>query len=388
MGSNVKRIMVLHSVPVWLPQTETWLYNQIRYLPAEVDNHIVCERAENLDQFFLPNIRSLLDDTSRWRYYWEKGMRKVGIRRHPAFLVEQVRQRRPQVLHSHYGYVGWTNIGVAKQERLKHVVTFYGVDLSYWPTVDSRWHERYRALFNEVDRVLCEGPHMAQCLIDLGCLDEKIRVHHLGVSVDGIGFKHRVRAPAEPLRVLIAASFREKKGIPYALEALGRLQQEVALEITLIGDGSQAEKEKILAVIEQYDLSPKIRMLGYQPHAVLFEEAYRHHIFLSPSVTASSGDTEGGAPVSIIEMAATGMPVVSTRHCDIPGVIQHGRTGLLAEERDLEGLVRNLRWLIHHPEEWKGMVEAARKHVETEFNASIQGERLGTIYRELNNGKR
>ena len=112
-----------------------------------------------------------------------------------------------------------------------------------------------------------------------------------------------------PLRVLIAGSFREKKGIPYALEALGRLQQEIPLEITIIGDASErgeAEKLQILDTIKTHNLWPKTRMLGYQPHAILLEEAYRHHIFLSPSVTASDGDTEGGLPVSIIEMAATG----------------------------------------------------------------------------------
>jgi len=75
-------------------------------------------------------------------------------------------------------------------------------------------------------------------------------------------------------------------------------------------------------------------MLGFQPHAILFEEAYKNHIFLSPSVTALDGDTEGGAPVTIIEMAATGMPIISTKHCDIPEVIKDGVTGFLANERD------------------------------------------------------
>ncbi len=52
----------------------------------------------------------------------------------------------------------------------------------------------------------------------------------------------------------------------------------------------------------------------------------RHHLFLSPSVTAPDGDSEGGAPVSIIEAAATGMPVVSTTHCDIPQAVDDGVT--------------------------------------------------------------
>lgn len=284
-------------------------------------------------------------------------------------------------------------MGVAKKAGLKHIVTFYGLDVNYLPKLNHRWYERYNAMFKQVDRILCEGPYMAQCVIDLGCPEQKVRVHHLGINVDEIlfrprMFRPRMFRPGGPLRVLIASSFREKKGIPYGIEALGRLQHDIPVEITLIGDASseprsQAEKQKILATIEKYKLRDKIRMLGYQPHTVLFEEAYNHHVFLSPSVTASDGDTEGGAPVTIIEMLATGMPVVSTKHCDIPGIIKHGITGLLAEERDVDGLVRHLKWLIDHPEQWHDMAESGRRHVEAEFNARVQGERLAAIYKEL-----
>ena len=270
---------------------------------------------------------------------------------------------------------------------MKHVVTFYGLDVNYLPKLNPRWCERYRTLFHYADRVLCQGPHMAQCMLDLGCPESKVRVHHLGVSVGEIAFKPRQWNPAEPLRVLIAASFREKKGIPYALEALGHLQQEVPLEITIVGDAnhearSQMEKQKILATIEKHNLRSKVRMLGYQPHAVLFEEAYKHHILLYPSITASDGDTEGGAPVTIIEMAATGMLVVSTRHCDIPEVIRHGITGLLARERDVEGLVHHLRWLVDHAKEWEDIVEGSRRHVEKHYDIYELNQRLVNLYQE------
>jgi colanic acid/amylovoran biosynthesis glycosyltransferase len=113
------------------------------------------------------------------------------------------------------------------------------------------------------------------------------------------------------------------------------------------------------------------------------EEAYRHHIFLSPSVTASDGDTEGGAPVSLIDMAASGMPIVSSRHCDIPEVILDGVSGLLADERDVDGLVAHLRWLIEHPDEWRPMLDAGRRRMEKEYHAKVQGERLAEVYASL-----
>jgi colanic acid/amylovoran biosynthesis glycosyltransferase len=185
----------------------------------------------------------------------------------------------------------------------------------------------------------------------------------------------------------MAGSFREKKGFPDAIEALGRIQDDVDLEITIIGDAhdERSEKEKgcILEAIARNGLETRTRMPGYQPYATMLEEAGRHHVFLSPSLTASDGDTEGGAPVSLIEMSASGMMIVSTTHCDIPGVIHDGSTGLLAPERDIDTLVTHLQWLIANPDRWHDMQAAGRRHIEAEFDADVQGARLGAIYKEL-----
>jgi colanic acid/amylovoran biosynthesis glycosyltransferase len=385
MGDGL--VKVIHSFPIWLPQTQTWMYNQVRCLPAGVESHVVCERTENLDQFWLPNIHNL-SEAPRRQYYWDKGLRKLRIRRHLGLLARTASRLRADILHSHFGNIGWADIGAIRRADTRHVVTFYGHDVSRLPGFDPTWLGRYKKLFETVDLILCEGPHMARCVVDLGCMENKVTVHHLGVMVNEIPFQPRALSPGEPLRVLIAASFREKKGIPYALEALSSLQHKVTLQTTIIGDAgkepeAQAEKRKILATIDKNGLRSKVRMLGYQPHEVFFREAYRHHVFLSPSVTASDGNTEGGAPVSIIEVAASGMPVVSTTHCDIPEIIVDGVTGLLAPERDIDGLTRHLTWLVENPGLWSGMVEAGRRHVETHFDAQKQGDRLAGIYREL-----
>jgi colanic acid/amylovoran biosynthesis glycosyltransferase len=383
-------ITLLHTIPVWLPQTETWIYNQVHYLQSNVETHIICETTKHLDQFQVPNIHSLWE-ASRWRYFLNVGMRKLELWHYSPysnFVVEQAKHNKAQLLHSHFGNLGWSNLKAAAKAKLKHIVTFYGYDVNYLPKQDLRWHKRYQSLFEEVNCVLCEGSHMAQCIVALGCPANKIEVHHLGVEVDKIAYQPRVWNAVKPLRVLIAASFREKKGIPYALEALGQLQHEIPLEITIIGDAnkdprSQAQKQKILDLITKHNLHSKIRLLGYQPYSVFFKEAYNHHIFLSPSVTASDGDTEGGLPVTLIEVAATGMPIVSTTHCDIPELIEHGVTGLLAEERDVYGLVSHLKWLIERPQHWSIMLEKGRKKVEMEYDVQKQGKKLTTIYQNL-----
>jgi colanic acid/amylovoran biosynthesis glycosyltransferase len=82
-------------------------------------------------------------------------------------------------------------------------------------------------------------------------------------------------------------------------------------------------------------------------------------------------------------MSASGMPVVSTKHCDIPQVIQDGVSGLLAEERDIDGLVRHLETLIEQPELWKKMGKAGREYIESKFDVKKQAEELAILYRGL-----
>jgi colanic acid/amylovoran biosynthesis glycosyltransferase len=228
---------------------------------------------------------------------------------------------------------------------------------------------------------------MGKSLSLLGCPPEKTITHHLGVQVGQIPFQPRSWTPGEPFKVLIAAGFREKKGIPYALDALARIRKDVPLQITIIGDAeptaaSRAEKQKILERIQRHDLGSITRLLGYQPFANVRRESSEHHLFLAPSVTAEDGDSEGGAPVAVIDAAASGMPVVSSFHCDIPDVIRHGQTGWLAEERNVDAIVEAIgRWLNASPEQWLQWLTAGRRHAEQEYDAIQQGQRLAEIYR-------
>jgi colanic acid/amylovoran biosynthesis glycosyltransferase len=303
-------------------------------------------------------------------------------------LVRVGRQIGARIVHSHFGPQGWYDSPAVRQLAARHVVTFYGYDVGKLPLLKPAWRARYLEMFRSVDAVLCEGSFMAKCIQSLGCPPEKLRVHHLGVPIQSIMFRPRHWKPGSPLRVLIAATFTEKKGIPNALIALARFRKVVPLKITIIGDAQpgrklSSEKRRILDVLKRSEFGSDVQLLGYQPHNRLFEEAYSHHVFLSPSITARDGDTEGGAPVTIIEMAATGMPVVSTHHCDIPGVLGAHGARLLTNEGDIDGIVERLTWLANNPDAWKPIVAEVRRHIEIEYDAVKQGLQLARIYKEL-----
>lgn len=106
--------------------------------------------------------------------------------------------------------------------------------------------------------------------------------------------------------------------------------------------------------------------MGYKPNNIFMKKEANAHIFMLPSITAQNGDTEGGAPVAILEAQATGLPVISSYHADIPKVVVDGKSALLAPERDVEKLAKHLEYLIEHPDVWGAMGRIGREHVELE----------------------
>ena len=378
---------VVHSCPSWLVRTETWLYTQIAHLQEPIRSHIVCEFRDNEDQFPMPDVYCARDEPRVFRMI-ERGLRRYRLPSVSTAIARVARRTKARLLHSHYGLVGHQNLLTARVAGLRHIVTFYGKDASL-PRDRPRWRGRYRRLFRQVDLVLCEGPAMAETIARIGCPVRKIRIHRLGVGVGAIEYRPRSWTPGQPLRVLIAAAFREKKGIPDGISALAELRRRgTEVELTIIGDahdhpGSRRENTRIRRAIANGGLEPVTQMLGFVSHERLFEEAYRHHIFVAPSLTASDGDSEGGAPIALVEMAATGIPIVSTRHCDIPQVLTHEVSGLLADERDVAGLVSCLEWLVRDPSRWQALVRRAREHVEAEFAAPAQARQLAAIYQEV-----
>ena len=63
-------LIAVHSVPgSWLPRTQKWLHDQVRFLPPFVQSHVVCDRVEHRESFAGPAIHAAgsILGTPRWR---------------------------------------------------------------------------------------------------------------------------------------------------------------------------------------------------------------------------------------------------------------------------------------------------------------------------------
>lgn len=124
---------------------------------------------------------------------------------------------RPHIFHSHFGNRAWFDLPLVQDIGLKQVVTFYRFDVGILPVKNPIWLRRYQELFYNAFLFVCEGPYMANSLVELGCLEEKVVVHRFGIETEKIQYKARKIKPGKPIKILIAGAFLEKKGIPYML---------------------------------------------------------------------------------------------------------------------------------------------------------------------------
>jgi colanic acid/amylovoran biosynthesis glycosyltransferase len=368
---------VVHCANPFLPATTVWMYDQIRtlkrYRPV-----VLTQLKQNLDQFPVERVFSAEDLPSVKRFFYRLVRKARGTY---AGYGKWIKEVDGKLIHAHFGQEGFRCLAAKRDAQVPMVTTFYGMDVSQLPR-QKMWQKRFKRLFAEGDIFLAEGAYMAQQLVRIGCLPERIRVQHLGADLDDIPFATLSERDFERPVVLTYAVFREKKGLIYAIRAFSKIAQTYPLaQMRMIGDGPL--RSDLEAEIRALGLQDRVEMLGFLSHKAALEELRRATALLYPSVTATDGDTEGGAPVALIEAQASGTPIVSSLHADIPEVAPNERCGLLFPERDVAGLATGLDALLGDQTLWEQMANSGRVHVEAEHNLKIQSEKLEKIYDDL-----
>jgi len=379
---------IAHSVHSYLSLTCNWIYTLLINL-KKFKPIVIAESKWSPESFPFKDVYSW-DDFSKINQLSQKIFKRLFFLPYYPFQYQVLKKNKARLLHSHFGDLGYKNLGLQRSLKLPHIISFYGYDLGLISKDKFLWAKRYERLFSEGDIFLVEGNYSKKRLTELGCPQEKIRIHHIGIDLNKIQFNPRKVGKEGIIKILIASSFLEKKGIPYALEAIGKIIKKYDnIKIILIGDSPKInpqgieEKKKILETIDKFDLNQNTIFLGYQPYDVFLKEAQQTHIFLAPSIHSKDGDSEGGVPVSIIEMSASGMPIISTTHCDIPEVVIDGKNGFLVPERDSDALADRLEYLIEHQEIWESMGKFGRGYIEKNYNIKNQIAQLEKIYMEL-----
>jgi colanic acid/amylovoran biosynthesis glycosyltransferase len=214
----------------------------------------------------------------------------------------------------------------------------------------------------------------------LGCPPSLLRRLECGIDLTEFAFRTRPTPVDRPIRLLTVARIVEKKGIEFSIRAVAQLLNEgCRLQYEIVGDGPL--RGSLTKLAHELGAENDITFTGAKDSSYVRQRMDQCDLFVLASVTAADGDTEG-APVSMLEAQACGMPVVSTQHAGIPEIVADGVSGLLVPERDVTALAGALRRLMDNPAEWPEMGRQGREFVERRHDLSMLNRRLLDLYEE------
>ena len=289
------------------------------------------------------------------------------------------------IIHCHFGpngILGTTlkDIGVIEG---KVVTTFHGYDISSY--IRKHGDNVYNSLFLKGDMFLPISERWKNKLVELGCSERKIVVHRMGIDTNKFHFVSDRHRRDGKVRLLTIARLIEKKGIQYAVQAVGvALKKYPNIEYCVVGDGPL--KITLKGLIEELNIGNNVKLLGWKQQEEILELMKNTDILIAPSVVSEDGDEEG-IPVVLMEALAQGIPVLSTQHSGIPEVVEDGKSGFLVPERDVDALAEKLVFFIEHPESWTKMGQAGREYVEKCYNIDTLNDKLVDLYQHLIDGK-
>jgi len=349
---------VAHFISTYLPRSETFIYEEIQNIKG-ISQILLTKRIENLDLFPCHSLKIFKD---------------------ASLFKDIIKENGIGLIHARFAYGGMGILGLSRRLNIPLLTTFYGMDIYRFPRHLIYRYKLHR-LFQEGDMFLVRSCKMRDDVVDFGCQEDKIQVLYGGVDIEKFCYIERGEIDNNKIRILMCGRFVEKKGLEYGILAFGKaLCKHKDMELRIIGYG-RLQKD-LVRLCKRISLEERVRFLGHLSHEKVREEMSMASILLAPSITARNGDKEG-IPNVIKEAMSCGLPVISTIHSGIPELVEDGKTGYLVKERDVDGLVDRIDYLITHPERREEFGRNGRKVIEERFNLKEQVRRLIEVYNRL-----
>jgi glycosyltransferase involved in cell wall biosynthesis len=294
-----------------------------------------------------------------------------------------LRERRPDVLHTHTSKAGATGrvaallAGRARPTAVIH--SFHGHVLRGY------FSPRRERLFRGIERTLA---HAADAIVavsdevrnDLVALDvappDKVTVIPYGFDLDTrVDLRPESRtqrraeagAAEETLVVGFVGRLTAIKRPPDLVRTIAAVESDAMLVV--VGDGEgRADAERLASTLE---IADRCRFLGYRRDIGGWYGAF-------DALLLSSANE--GAPVVAIEALAAGRPVVATDAGGTRTVVDDGETGFLAPVGDVQALAAALDRLALDPDLRRRMGELGARRMRERFSVERMVDDVERLY--------
>ncbi len=293
-------------------------------------------------------------------------------------IDKSIRQFKPALIHAHFGTRGVQTTSWVRKYGIPLAITFHSNNygglkganrLSWrktWFHLSSKKMFRYSDLLiattSQIQTILTERFHQPE---------QKVRLIRTGIPIER--FKY-IKRPNRSVQLLMCGRLVKSCGFEYGISAFARAKHHCpGIHLTIMGMGPL--QKRYMQIVNSHRIDKNVTFVhGLCPDKMraLFNKS---DILLVPSIDTGRNGEESGTLV-VKEAGATGMAVVATRHGELPEIIEHGTTGYLAPEKNVDVLTHYLEKLSKSYDRREYMGGEARRKMEREYDSRNQNALL------------
>ena len=322
---------------------------------------------------------------------------EVEVSRYPLFdyppydlalatrMAEVAELYELDLLHVHYAIPHSVSALLARQmlaaspsrRKLPFVTTLHGTDITL-VGLDRSYLPITRYSIEESDGVTSISQYLKEKTLKEFEIKNHIEVIYNFVNCDVYvrdkeAAKRRAEYVAPDEKVLVHLSnFRPVKRLTDVVEIFDRVRKQIPAKLLLIGDGPDRSKAEWLAV--QKGIHNSVIFLGKQDRVQ--EKLAISDVMLLPSELESFG-------LAALEAMACKVVPVTTRVGGLPEVIEHGRTGFMADVGDVDTMAQYAIDLLSDPKKLETMSVQARAMAQARFCSTKIIPQYEAFYRRV-----
>jgi colanic acid/amylovoran biosynthesis glycosyltransferase len=299
-----------------------------------------------------------------------------------AWRMGRIAKRNKAVLiHCHFLWNAALAIAAGSFGGVPVICTGHGTDVNR-ATVDEHYRlHLQQVVFPRINYIIAVSAFIARRLKEIGCPQDKIQVMYLGAPLPQ---KYSLpNRKSDTIQVVCVASLAPVKGYLDLLEGFRLALRAVPiLRLTLIGDGP--ERHTIERFIKEWGLENSVVLTGWLPPEGVQKALLNSDLYAQASYRYKDPGgqrvSEEGLPISMVEAAGHGLPIIGTDSGGISEICCHNINGLLVPERDTESIAKALIELACSDELRAKMGRESRNIAEADFDTDKQMGKLEAFY--------
>jgi L-malate glycosyltransferase len=275
------------------------------------------------------------------------------------------------ILHVHYAIPHSVSALLARQmlaaqlngksRKLPFVTTLHGTDITI-VGADRSYLPVTRYSIEQSDGVTAISNYLKQRTVQEFEIKNPIEVIYNFVNCDMYmrdpkAAENRAEYAGKDERILVHVSnFRPVKRLGDVIEIFDRVQKKIPSRLLLMGDGP--ERSRVEWLVDQKRLRNRVEFLGKVDR--VYEKLSIADLMLVPSEMESFG-------LAALEGMACEVPAVATAVGGVAEVVDHERSGYLAEVGDVETMSRYAIDILSDEKRLREMGKVARWEAQTRF---------------------